>query len=46
MVSPGNGHSLICVGPDDVGDPPVPAIQAYEREIRDEVASAWGRAPG
>ena len=24
MVSPGNGHMLICVGPDDVGDPPVP----------------------
>jgi 3-phenylpropionate/trans-cinnamate dioxygenase subunit alpha len=42
MVSPGNGHMLICVGPDDYGDPPVPAIQAYEREIRDEVARRLG----
>src|SRR5947207_1777086 len=24
MVSPGNGHVLICVGPDDVADTPVP----------------------
>ena len=42
MVSPGNGHSLICVGPDDMGDPPVPAIQEYERRIRDEVAKRLG----
>ncbi|HEU0154554.1 MAG TPA: aromatic ring-hydroxylating dioxygenase subunit alpha [Stellaceae bacterium] len=42
MVSPGNGHMLICVGPDDVGDPPVPAIQAYERAIRPEVEKRLG----
>jgi hypothetical protein len=32
MVSPGKGHALICVGADDVGDPPMPEIEAYERE--------------
>jgi 3-phenylpropionate/trans-cinnamate dioxygenase subunit alpha len=42
MVSPGNGHMLICVGPDDSGDPPVPAIQAYEKEIRPEVERRLG----
>jgi len=42
MVSPGNGHMLICVGPDDVGDPPVPAIQEYERSIRPEVEKRIG----
>jgi len=42
MVSPGNGHSLICVGPDDSGDPPMPEILAYEREIRPEVERRLG----
>ena len=28
MVSPGNGHVLICIGPDGYGDAPMPAIQA------------------
>ena len=46
MVSPGNGHALICVGPDDVGDPPMPEIEAYERDDRRRrSASASGRAP-
>ncbi len=39
---PATATCLICVGPDDVGDPPVPAIQEYEREIRDEVAKRLG----
>ena len=26
MVSPGNGHVLICIGPDDVGEPPMPEM--------------------
>ena len=37
MVSPGNGHVLICIGPEGYGDAPMPEIQAYEREIRPEV---------
>jgi 3-phenylpropionate/trans-cinnamate dioxygenase subunit alpha len=42
MVSPGHGHVLICVGPNDVGDPPVPEILAYEKEIAREVKQRLG----
>jgi phenylpropionate dioxygenase-like ring-hydroxylating dioxygenase large terminal subunit len=42
MVSPGNGHVAICVGPDDSGDPPVSVIQAYEHDIRPEVERRLG----
>jgi phenylpropionate dioxygenase-like ring-hydroxylating dioxygenase large terminal subunit len=42
IVSPGNGHSLITVGPDDSSDPPVEVIQAYERAIRPEVERRLG----
>jgi phenylpropionate dioxygenase-like ring-hydroxylating dioxygenase large terminal subunit len=42
MVAPGNGHTLICIGPDDIGDPPMPEIQAYEDEIRPEVQKRLG----
>jgi phenylpropionate dioxygenase-like ring-hydroxylating dioxygenase large terminal subunit len=42
MVSPGNGHVLICVGPEDRGDPPMPAIQEYERQIQPEVEQRLG----
>jgi phenylpropionate dioxygenase-like ring-hydroxylating dioxygenase large terminal subunit len=42
MVSPGNGHISICVGPNDIGDPPMPEILAYEEEIRPEVESRLG----
>ncbi len=42
-VSPGNGHGLICVGPVDVADPPVPEILAYEQAIRPEVEQRLGR---
>jgi hypothetical protein len=42
MVSPGNGHVLICIGPDGYGDAPMPEIQAYEREIRPEVNQRLG----
>jgi phenylpropionate dioxygenase-like ring-hydroxylating dioxygenase large terminal subunit len=41
-VSPGNGHVLICLGPKDVGDPPVPEILAYEEAIRPEVEKRLG----
>ena len=42
MVSPGNGHGLICVGPDDVGDPPMPELEAYEREAAAEIRERLG----
>jgi phenylpropionate dioxygenase-like ring-hydroxylating dioxygenase large terminal subunit len=42
MVSPGNGHVLICVGPNDSGDPPMPEILEYEKEIRPEVEQRLG----
>jgi phenylpropionate dioxygenase-like ring-hydroxylating dioxygenase large terminal subunit len=46
MVSPGNGHVLICVGPDDIGDPPMPVIQEYERQIKPEVDRRLGPRAG
>ena len=42
MVSPGNGHVLICVGPNDSAAPPVPEILAYEASIRPEVDERLG----
>ena len=42
MVSPGHGHTLICVGPEDSGDPPVPEVRAYEAAIRPEVEKRLG----
>jgi phenylpropionate dioxygenase-like ring-hydroxylating dioxygenase large terminal subunit len=42
MVSPGNGHVLICVGPNDSGEPPVPELLAYEQRIRPEVEKRLG----
>ncbi len=32
LVSPGNGHVLICFGPNDVADPPTPEILEYEKQ--------------
>jgi 3-phenylpropionate/trans-cinnamate dioxygenase alpha subunit len=42
MVSPGNGHMLICVGPDDFGEPPMPELLAYERQLRPQVEARLG----
>ncbi len=42
MVSPGNGHILICVGPNDIADPPMPEVLAYEEAIRPEVEKRLG----
>jgi 3-phenylpropionate/trans-cinnamate dioxygenase subunit alpha len=42
LVSPGNGHCLICLGPKDVAEPPVPEILAYEEKIRPEVEKRLG----
>jgi ethylbenzene dioxygenase alpha subunit len=37
MVSPGNGHVVICFGPNDATAPPVPEILDYEqRSVRIE----------
>ena len=42
IVSPGNGHILICVGPDDIADPPIPEVLEYERQIRPELEQRLG----
>jgi nitrite reductase/ring-hydroxylating ferredoxin subunit len=42
MISPGNGHGLICIGPDDIGDPPSRELDAYEREIAPRVRERLG----
>lgn len=42
MIYPGNGHCFIGLGPDDVGDPPVPEILAYEDEIKPEYQQRLG----
>ena len=42
VVSPGNGHCIVGLGPDDPSDPAVPEIIAYEESIRDEVAKRVG----
>jgi phenylpropionate dioxygenase-like ring-hydroxylating dioxygenase large terminal subunit len=42
MVSPGNGHCVITAGPEDITDPPVDEIRAYEESIRPEVEKRLG----
>ena len=42
VVSPGNGHCMVGLGPNDPIDPPVPEIIAYEESIRDEVLKRVG----
>jgi nitrite reductase/ring-hydroxylating ferredoxin subunit len=42
MLSPGNGHAIITIGPEDVADPPVPEIVSYEEAIRPQVARRLG----
>ena len=42
MVSPGNGHCIIAVGGDDVSDPPLAEVLAYEESIRPEVEQRLG----
>jgi 3-phenylpropionate/trans-cinnamate dioxygenase subunit alpha len=42
VISPGNGHLILGSGAQDVSDPPVPAILAYEEEIRPEVEKRLG----
>ena len=42
MISPGNGHCINTIGPNDTADPPVPEIIAYEEEVRAEVEQRLG----
>jgi phenylpropionate dioxygenase-like ring-hydroxylating dioxygenase large terminal subunit len=46
LLSPGNGHVVICFGPNDVADPPVAEILEYEKEIRPEVQKRLGPRAG
>jgi phenylpropionate dioxygenase-like ring-hydroxylating dioxygenase large terminal subunit len=41
-LSPGNGHSVMTIGPDLDADPPVPEIQEYENAIAPEIAKRLG----
>src|SRR5205823_6720 len=42
MLSPGNGHCVIGVGPDTVADPPAAEILAYEAGIVPEIRKRLG----
>ena len=42
QVSTGNGHCILTARPDEIVRPPVPAIQDYEEETRQEVESRLG----
>jgi phenylpropionate dioxygenase-like ring-hydroxylating dioxygenase large terminal subunit len=42
LLTPGSGHGLICIGPDQMTDPPIPEIEAYERSILAEVHQRLG----
>ena len=42
MLSPGNGHCVIGVGPDMLADPPASEILAYEDAIRPEMEARLG----
>ncbi len=42
LLSPGHGHGIIALGPEDTAVAPVPEILAYEAEIRPEVERRLG----
>ncbi|PKB73641.1 MAG: aromatic ring-hydroxylating dioxygenase subunit alpha [SAR202 cluster bacterium Io17-Chloro-G7] len=42
VISTGNGHCIVALGPDDQTDPAVPVILAYEEEIKEEVRKRMG----
>ncbi len=46
MLSPGNGHCVITVGPEVIADPPAPEVLAYEERIRPEVEQRLGPRSG
>ena len=43
MISPGNGHSIIAIGPDETAEPPEPELQAYENETRPQIVQRLGQ---
>ncbi|HTD33535.1 MAG TPA: aromatic ring-hydroxylating dioxygenase subunit alpha [Candidatus Elarobacter sp.] len=42
LVSPGNGHVMICVGPDSLDGISAPEVIAYEAEIADQARERLG----
>jgi 3-phenylpropionate/trans-cinnamate dioxygenase subunit alpha len=42
ILSPGNGHCIIALGANDVAEPPIPEVLAYEEAIRPEVEKRLG----
>ncbi|MCI0897251.1 MAG: aromatic ring-hydroxylating dioxygenase subunit alpha, partial [Chloroflexi bacterium] len=42
VLSTGNGHCIMTIGPDEVADPPVAEILEYEEQIKSEVRSRLG----
>ena len=42
IVSAGNGHSMICTGPDSDPSAPVPLVRQYEADIKQEVRERLG----
>ena len=42
IVSPGDGHCIVAVGPDDKNVPPVPVIEAFEEQILPEMHNRLG----
>ena len=42
VLSPGNGHCVIAIGPEDVSVPPEPDILEYEAQVRAEVTQRLG----
>jgi 3-phenylpropionate/trans-cinnamate dioxygenase subunit alpha len=46
LVSPGNGHCIIALGPNDVAEPPEPELLSYEAETRLEIEKRLGNRIG
>ena len=42
QISPGNGHSILVIDPEDSADPPLPEILTYEESILPEVRERLG----
>ena len=42
IVSPGNGHGIVAVGPHDKNVPPVPVIEAFEEQVLPEMHRRLG----
>jgi 3-phenylpropionate/trans-cinnamate dioxygenase alpha subunit len=42
MLSPGNGHCIITIGPGEIAEPPEPELLAYEKEVRPQVERRLG----